>query len=110
MRHDTKNTKKDDGQRLHDIYVKHANDVDGQFHNMLWQIMINKSCVGTFIHVLTDDTIGVAQADGGFIPTGCRITNSDKRQLILDDLNREVFDLNAMQVIRIEAASFRNAS
>lgn len=97
-------------EKLNVIYSKHAENCDGSFHNALWQIMINESCEGAFSYSHTSKQVIIALPEGGYIPALFDIPNKEKRQLIIDDLNREIFDLNAMQAMRIECDSMKGAS
>lgn len=99
--------------KLNTIFKKHKDDMEGGFHNMLWQIMVNESCEGAFI-VQYDGMIVVAQECGGYVPCHVKVKNGaaheaghDNAEGIVDDLNAEVFGLLPEGAFRIVAKSMR---
>lgn len=96
--------------RLHGQFGKL---ITGQFHNMLWQVMVNQStepetCAFTEVYSEHGQHIAIACQSRGYIPTHCyflRIVSNEGAQRILDELNRAIFGLLPNGVWRIVGAS-----
>lgn len=91
-------------ETLNTLYESHKEKITGMYHNLLWQVMINQSCEGAFTR-LWNGEIGIAQEDGGYIPTGCHL--DEKNEQIIDDLNLKVFGLAPNGAWNVIAKSLR---
>ena len=99
--------------KLNRIYENYHDYVDG-LHNLLWQVMVNEACKGktvAFLGLPSDPhQIVIADADGGYIETPCRIDEREDResvQEIIEALNRNVFDIDNLQAAAIVGRSMR---
>lgn len=96
-------------ERLDQLYTKHGDKVVGQYHNMLWQIMMNRSVDGAFTVMHTDPNgshIVVCQRDGGYVPTNVFLADgwediSDQIEEFIDELNEIVFGLTRYGAERV---------
>lgn len=102
----------DSYEKLNNLYSQHQGKFDGQFHNALWQVMINDSLDGLhacWAILLTDGSLILARADGGYIPASCRFradVSETDRQATINDLNDQVFGLTPEGADRIEMQSY----
>ena len=103
--------------KLNELYERYQSVVEGSFHNVLWQTMINKTLdpinsaftpkryPETFEETLEEGKeVIIAQAVGGYIPANIAYTG-DAFDEFLTDLNREVFGHTEDDAFNIECAS-----
>lgn len=94
--------------KLNVIYNDTKNLTSGMYHNLLWQVMVNRSTEGrgAFTH-LHDGQLVIAYPDGGYIPTGVQLIGKDQRQSLCDRLNADIFGLLPDGAFAIVAQSMR---
>ena len=97
--------------KLNKIYDNVTGLVYGSVHNTLWQIMVN-DCLGgkeaAFDTLPSDyEIIIIALSDGGYIPANISVSE-EKRDKVLEILNREVFGLTPDEAAAIMTKSFRD--
>lgn len=89
---------------LRELYDRNNPDLSGQFHNLLWQLMINESLGGETACFTDhwDNTIIIALASGGYVPTYVHFADDilndpqhreSRKADIIRDLNEWVFGL-----------------
>ncbi len=99
---------------LNKLFDKYKDRFDGSFHNVLWQIMINgkrKDTESCFVSNYTNRGLDLGIADkneSGYTFAGCCFKYNvtyDEAELILADLNKEVFELTEDQAFKISLSS-----
>ena len=86
-------------EKLNALHAKHKDQLPGQFHNLLWQIMVNNSLgdeFAAFHRQLSDNQPVLSLASGGYIPTCCGFADGmseEDMDAVLDDLNEQLFGL-----------------
>ena len=84
---------------LDDVYTTFKDKFECSFHNLLWQLLINENFKGIeAVLVPNYDNCGlslvIAQATGGYTPTGCYFNNGityDEGMDIAKKITKEVF-------------------
>lgn len=91
--------------KLNKLYETHKDQLNGSFHNCLWQVMINESlgegvidAQAAFMEPVANsgDCVVIAFRSGGFISTMFAFNenlDNTARQSIINDLNSTVFGL-----------------
>lgn len=101
------------------IYDKHKNKIEGSFHDVLWQILVNgvrkANLESAFTHLYPSNNgceVGIAdKGRKGYTPTSIFFKADvpvKERVAIVDDLNREVFGLEPDQALMIVIDTMRN--
>lgn len=89
---------------------------DGNFSNVLWQILINKITAGKVACLVSNydkigHVLGMAYANEyGYTPSTAYFKQSvsyDESQKIIDALNQAVFNLDELTCFKIQASSMR---
>lgn len=81
-------------EKLNELYEKHKGSISGQFHNCLWQVMVNNSLQNAdaaFLQQCSQECVSIALGEGGYITTMFKIEDKDREDEIIDDLNEQVF-------------------
>ncbi len=101
-------------QKVNELYNKYKDHFPNSFfHNLLWQLLVNKSRKLTdaaFVPVIRNGNteLGIAdKEDKGFQPTGIvfETDNIDEAETICDGLNRDLFGLEESEAADIVLSS-----
>lgn len=113
-----KNKTKLTGTKLvNHLYDKHKDKFDGSIHNTLWQIIINERFKDEKVCFVSNYSergldLGIAtKNENGYNFVGCcfkeKITHNEA-ELIINELNNEVFGLTEKEAMEIELTSMRD--
>lgn len=110
------NTQESSTQKVSRIYDKFKEKFLGNFHNALWQIIINERFKGknvAFVQNFNNSGIELGIADKmhrGYTPTATMFdidVKYDEAETIIDELNQDVFNLSPIEANEITLMSMR---
>jgi hypothetical protein len=101
-------------EKVNKIYAAFKFETTGSFHTFLWRILVDKVrdgriCALTYLEA-GPNQIGLADKDmGGYTPVPFSFlesVNTERRKAVINQLNRELFGIDAREAVEIVISTF----